>query len=163
MNYYTEFEFESMGRRYWLPLSLRAENLEAAEDLALRWEVALRNNFTLLHSLSPRLYVEGLTSDFLNNFKERHTGRIVPLNVRLWTIETINTDPTLTLDQNLDIEFIEEVTPETIAHGIEFKLPVRIVADPPDGVTGEVLVVDVVLPTRSSEERANDVGAPKTC
>ena len=81
--FFAEFEFEGVGsRRYWLLLTIDADDAAAASDFWLRLRASIQQRYTLRRAAGPELVVSGLNSELISEYKKVHArGRLVPLHI----------------------------------------------------------------------------------
>jgi hypothetical protein len=147
--FFTEFEFQNdLGRTYWLPLTIEALEADGARDLWLRFKTAIETQYTLHRAPEPRLIVEGLNSQYLDEYRSAHArGRVVALYIREWRFREIDTCPELSFDEHINLAVLESGIDlgQTIAKGIERKIPCRVVSEGPSSIHDELLIIDLVV------------------
>jgi hypothetical protein len=162
-----DFEFSTHdGRVYWMPVGIQARDLAAARDIADRLRHGLREKYEVAQ-WGP--FLEGSANyELLLEFRRgRRIGKPEILVVNEYTFRTVPFDPVLTFDEHLELATIDvgEVLPgeQAIVTSMRNRrLPVRLVRDGDIKGVGEILVINVIMPTPGQAAGPRDIPAQST-
>lgn len=146
--YFVEYEFTTdRENHYWFPIFIDADNEVTAEITAKVVETAIASNYTLKRRINPKNFVEGLNSDYINEYVNKQlVGRINILVLDIWKFNKLSTIPVLSFDEHLKlIEFKGMFNHENITNVISRKnFPVRQYNSNPAFNDNEILLINVV-------------------
>ena len=151
--YFIEIEFKTnVGNTYWIPLLLEAENEVDANEIKQRLHIAFSEHYEIKRISKPKQYVEGLSSDFIDDYvNQRMKGRVEALELDVWKIKNVETKPEISFNESLQMIDLESAMSEddkqvakTLAR---HKFPVRVIHKNQDiDDFDEFLLVNVVAP-----------------
>ena len=154
--FFIEYEFRSeLGQHYWFPLTIEAETIDVARDIAIRHRTALAERYDVCYTSEPQVLVRDINSERIAQYRrERLRGRMVRLNVRSWTIHDLDAGPDVSFQEHLDlvVQSPGGMRSSTIASSQTLQFPVGLVVEGPDVVGGEFLLINVVEPSCSDKD-----------
>lgn len=150
-NFFTEIEFKTLfDNHYWFPLFLTADSLDQAEENTQAVVTALNENYIVKRSAVPRLYIPGLTSEYIDEYiANRLSGKLAILQFRVWRFKDFIADSTLNFTENLNlVNFYNVIDSSTIASVTEqHNFPVRqLLSNQTANDFDDFLLINVVRP-----------------
>ena len=147
--YFTDFEFETGIKRYWLPLFISAANMESASDLSTAFKTALEARYKIIHSSLPILVIQEVNLDRIEeHVKHRFRGRIATLNAIEWQFADIPDSEEIAFDQRLGQAIHQGyfTLEGSVAKGQRRRFYVGVIHSKYFGDLDEILIIDLVLP-----------------
>jgi hypothetical protein len=159
-----DFEFSTVdGRVYWMPIGIQAANINVAAEIATRLHHGLAEKYIVERwgPFPPGEYREELLLEFR---RSRRVGKPEILEVNEFRFRNVPFDPELSFDDHLDLETLQagQVLPgdQTIIASMKHrKLAVRLVSEGEIKRFGEILVINVIMPSTRQLEAARDIPA----
>ncbi|MCC7303459.1 MAG: hypothetical protein IT233_12540 [Bacteroidia bacterium] len=125
------FDYDLLGRTYWLPLFILSDSVEQAKVITASTKLALEENYKNVQHRVPVPEIE-MTRPYIQSkidLNKRH--RLAKLEINVWKFIDIAPNPNWSFDEHL--KFIAEENPlneRLIASCVEAKkFPVRIIKD----------------------------------
>tara|TARA_R110000868_G_scaffold147163_1_gene368406 strand:+ start:1386 stop:1895 length:510 start_codon:yes stop_codon:yes gene_type:complete len=151
--FFIEIEFKTdIGNTYWIPLFLEAENNEGAKEIKERLRTAFNEHYEIKRISDPKLYAEGINSEFIDDYvNQRMNGRVEALELDVWKIKNIETNPEISFNEGLQMIDLEDAMyddDKQVAKTLSrHKFPVRVIHKNQDlDDFDEFLLVNVVAP-----------------
>lgn len=148
-SYFVEFTFTDsmLGRTYWLPLLVNAENIDRANDIVEATQRALSEKYEVVSTTRPLLETGLSKEHIMNRYHSHRVNALRMLNVKVWRFTDIPNQPWSFMEHVAFIENELPLVPRTIAECLQHRqFPVRILRKGIELDFEEYMLVDVVVP-----------------
>ena len=150
LKFFVEYEFKTnAGSRYWAPVFISADTETDARKIEKSLRIGLEAKFEVKKPRDLRPVIEGINSDFLNNYaKEGLNGRLAKLSVNYIEFSELEPEPGWSFERHMQIieALPEHYDDKPFGSSTRIDLPVTCIETVwPD--FERLLIVDVVKPT----------------